>query len=99
MSKLNEILKRLDSRVSNNDAAITKLANAQITQGNLINVINKKQTFMENTIIKLCNHFNIEVERSIQEVNIEDTEMEGPLDDLYPQTLGAPPGNQGEIEP
>ena len=98
MSKLDETLKRLDSRVSTNDAAITKLANAQITQGNLINTINKKQTFMENTIIKLCDHFNIEVERPTQESNIEDTEMEGPPDDLHTQTPEPPPpGIKGKM--
>ena len=98
MSKLDETLKRLDSRVSTNDAAKTKLANAQITQGNLINTINKKQTFMENTIIKLCDHFNIEVDRPTQDFNTEDTEMEEPPDDLHTQNPGAPPGDQGEKE-
>ena len=61
-AQLDKTLTSINSRISTNETAITKITNAQITQGNLIQNINKKQTYLEGNLFKLCAHFGIEVE-------------------------------------
>ena len=61
-AKLDKTLESLNSRISANETVITKISNAQITQGDLIKTIHHKQTYLEDNLIKLCGHFGINVE-------------------------------------